>query len=98
MTKREKQVSALSLYPGARLCVRCGFCCRQANCGFGEWNHREKRCWYLAGKKDGTYECGIYEQIVGSSQQEWKVSPAFGAGCCSPFNGDRRAILSRRRV
>jgi len=38
------------------------------------------------------HRCGKYAEIVASGQGE--LSPAFGAGCCSPmFNSARNAII-----
>ncbi len=80
----------LPLYPGAKPCVRSGFCCKQAPCGYGDWNENKTQCKHLV-KENGQYACAIYEQITESPG--WEFSPAFGAGCCSPLNTDRRRII-----
>lgn len=87
----EMAMKSLPLYPGARQCVRSGFCCKQGPCPFGTYDEVAKQCIHLKKDKDGRYECGIYEQIVGSPG--WEFAPAFGAGCCSPFNEDRQRII-----
>ncbi len=41
--------------------------------------------------------CGIAEEIV--KDPTWKISPAFGAGCCRPlFNEARERILRERAI
>ena len=79
----------------AKMCVRSGFCCKQAPCGFGEWNEDETQCKHLKTGADGRYQCGIADEIV--KDPTWVISPAFGAGCCSPLNSDRMRIIRDRR-
>lgn len=79
----------------AQPCVRSGFCCKQAACGFGTYDHEAKQCIHLQRGSDGRYECGIADTIV--TDPTWQLSPAFGAGCCSTFNRDRQEILKRLR-
>ncbi len=69
-------------------CVRSGFCCKQAPCPFGKWDEEKKQCAYLEGSVIGRYACGIYDEILGKPGAE--LCPAFGEGCCSPLNTDRR--------
>lgn len=85
----------LEVYEGAVPCVKCGFCCKNAPCGFGEWNAGKGCCCMLVDKKDGTYECEIYEDIIKGEDKSWHIAPAFGAGCCSSVNRDRQALLRR---
>jgi hypothetical protein len=85
----------LPLYPGARPCVRSGFCCKQAPCGFGKWNDAKTQCAHLEHGTDGRYVCAIVDDIM--KDPTWVVSPAFGAGCCSPMNLDRRQIIANMR-
>jgi|3_EtaG_2_1085321.scaffolds.fasta_scaffold00267_27 hypothetical protein len=87
-------IDDLPLYPSARPCVRSGFCCKQAPCGFGEWNASETACVHLAGDRPGQYACAIADRI--KLDPTWVVSPAFGAGCCSPRNLDRSRTDERR--
>lgn len=75
----------------ARPCVRSGYCCKQGVCQFGEWDSAKNQCRHLLGDKPGEHACGIAEFIVECDGWDW--SPAFGAGCCSPFNGDRLQLL-----
>ena len=82
-------------------CVGSGFCCKQAPCGFGEWDAERRQCIYLevwkqTETKTPRYRCGRYEYIC--QQPGADFSPAFGAGCSSPlFNTDRSAILVQLR-
>lgn len=71
-------------------CVRSGYCCKVAPCPFGEWDAERKQCTHLIGNTPGSYACGIYDYII--KQPGAEVSPAFGAGCCSPLNSDRKGI------
>ena len=84
---------SLSLHAGAKVCCRCGWCCKQTICGFGAWDNDRKQCKALVRLPDGSYGCDKYEEIVTGKDESWKVSPAFGAGCCSSGNSDRRAML-----
>ena len=79
----------------AKMCVRSGFCCKQAPCGFGEWDAAKKQCKHLGQDDDGRYQCNIADQIV--KDPTWVFSPAFGAGCCSPLNSDRQRIIRDRK-
>ena len=81
-------MKTLPLYHEARPCVRSGYCCKKAVCPFGEMS--DEGCVHLAGDGPGEYRCAIAEYIT--TQPGWTHSPAFGAGCCSPFNSDREAI------
>jgi hypothetical protein len=77
-------------------CVRSGYCCRQAICPFGEWDTGLQRCKYLAGSIPGRFSCDRYDEIVaGAPGNGADLSPAFGAGCCSPLNSDRIALVQR---
>jgi len=90
----------LPLWPGAKPCVKCGFCCKRTSCGAGEWDEEKKQCKELVDNGDGTYNCGAIERIISDPRGYWKVAPAFGAGCCSSLNQDRQDIIrkSQRRV
>ena len=81
--------SPLPLYPGARPCIRCGWCCKQVQCGFGTWDPARHQCKELVRQEDGDYSCEIYDKIINGSDDSWKISPAFGAGCTSALNSDR---------
>ena len=71
-------------------CVRSGYCCKQAPCPFGVWDLDRQQCGYLEGDRPGGYACGRYLWIL--MQEGAEISPAFGAGCCSPLNSDRRGL------
>ena len=79
----------------AGACVGSGFCCKQAPCPFGQWDAEKHQCSYLVLSHHidthAVYRCGKYEEIL--KQPFSDVSPAFGAGCCSPlFNEERSNI------
>lgn len=76
-----------------KACVRSGFCCKQAPCGFGKWNAEQTQCEYLGGEEIGEHFCKKYEEI--SKDPTSEISPAFGAGCCSSLNSDRREVIRR---
>lgn len=87
----EMNRKSLPLYPGAKPCVRSGYCCKKAPCAFGTWDENLKQCKHLQKDVEGQYECAIYEEITG--KEFWELNPAFGAGCCSPLNSDRQRII-----
>jgi ferredoxin len=72
-------------------CIHCGFCCRQAPCGFGKIKAGSRVCIHLTSDN----LCGIYNKI--KNQPSADISPAFGAGCCSGLNPDRRALLIQQK-
>ena len=76
---------------GAIACLRCGYCCRTAVCAFGTWDAVAHRCVHLTPDS----ECAIYERITALPRERWIGNPAFGAGCCSSLNSDRRALAER---
>ena len=76
-------------------CVRSGYCCKTFPCPFGKWDAAKHQCAYLEGEKMGKYSCGIYDEIMaGMPDNRADISPAFGAGCCSPFNEERQIFIS----
>ena len=83
---------ALPLYPGAKLCINSGWCCKQGPCAFGTWDAERHQCQHLT----ADHKCGIYEEIISRPENEWYWNPAFGAGCCSPNNPARRELLDRK--
>lgn len=81
-------------------CVGSGYCCKKAPCGFGEADEtggcRFLVVWQQSETTIERYRCGKYAEIIGRPGAE--LSPAFGAGCCSPlFNTRRDAILVELR-
>lgn len=76
-----------------RSCIRSGYCCKVAICPYGEWDLDKGQCKFL-GKENGEYVCGKYEIIQQKPGSD--ISPAFGAGCCSPMNTDRQKLLKER--
>lgn len=88
----------LPLYPGAKPCVRSGFCCTKAPCPFGTWDAAAHQCTELVWNADGTSGCRKYEEIVALPEAVWWAAPAFGAGCCMPlFNERREKILKEMK-
>ena len=69
--------------------------CRQSPCPYGEWDDAAKRCVFLRANGDGTYDCVLHDQIKADPGSV--IAPAFGTGCCSPLNEDRRRLLDARR-
>lgn len=61
-------------------CVHSGYCCRQAPCPFGKWNEHKHQCEFLTDDN----MCAKYDEIKDLPGAD--ISPAFGAGCCSPLN------------
>lgn len=87
----------LELAPGARPCLRCGYCCHKAPCPYGTWDPERQVCTHLTTDQG----CARYQEILGRPQEEWWMAPAFGAGCCSPGNTLRQklaAAQSRRKA
>jgi hypothetical protein len=80
----------LPLYPGAKTCVQSGYCCTQAPCPFGTWDHVAHQCTELVWEADGTSRCNKYAEILARPERDWWLAPAFGAGCCSPLGNKRR--------
>lgn len=68
-------------------CVHCGYCCRKSACVFGA-AALGGGCAFLT--EDNL--CGRYDEI--KDHPGANISPAFGAGCCSPlFNTYRENKL-----
>jgi len=71
-------------------CVRSGYCCKKSACWAGQMGR--DGCIHLVGPKPGQYKCAIAHWI--KKQRGAEVSPAFGAGCCSPLNTTRREVVN----
>ncbi len=63
-------------------CVQCGYCCTVRPCAFGKWE--DDKCKYLSNDN----MCTVFELIKNMPGAD--ISPAFGAGCCSPLFNERR--------
>jgi hypothetical protein len=85
----------LPLVEGAHICVQCGYCCKKALCPYGTFDASMGHCVELERNTSPnlTYRCKRYKEIIDGDNKTWHFSPAFGAGCCSPMNSDRLAIL-----
>ena len=71
-------------------CMKSGFCCTKAPCGFGEWNEDKTACKHLQPPNDlGQRDCGKYDWIV-KNVPDYKFYPAFGAGCCMVLGNEMR--------
>lgn len=79
----------MPLFPGAKPCLRSGFCCKQATCTAGLiYGAAPKGCKFLRGNKPGFYSCGLVEDKLINPQELY-----IGEGCCSPINTDRKQAL-----
>ena|SRR3989337_1528437 len=80
----------------AKPCMKSGFCCTKAPCGYGEWNEDKSACKHLLPpNKIGQRDCGRYDWIK-ENVPNWEFYPAFGAGCCMPmFNTLRENIIKK---
>lgn len=77
-------------------CVRCGYCCKQIPCHYGEIITGEKYCRFLLTDDPNipTYKCQIYNQIKWSERNY--IFPMFDCGCSSSlFNTTREAVLKK---
>jgi len=79
-------------------CIRSGFCCKQAPCGFGESVSLDNpACKFLGGGSPGEHYCKKYDEIIsGMPENGAHISPAFGEGCCSTLNPDRLLLLKKK--
>lgn len=78
-----------------RPCMKSGFCCTTAPCGFGESISKEnKACKFLGPPNDiGQRDCGKYQWII-DNVEGYEFYPGFGTGCCMPmFNEAREKII-----
>lgn len=71
-------------------CMKSGFCCTKAPCGYGEWNETRTACKHLQPPNEiGQRDCGLYEWIK-ANVPDWELYPAFGQGCCMPIYNEMR--------
>ena len=82
----------MELYPGAKPCVGCGFCCRKTPCGAALRVHGPvTKCPSLK-YREGRYFCALCE-LPGDLGKGYRDELSVGAGCCcSLFNQDRENI------
>lgn len=82
--------------PEPRACVKSGFCCTKAPCGYGEWNNDKSACAHLQPPNAiGQRDCGRYDWIK-ENVPDWEIYPAFGAGCCMPLGNTARAEIIKK--
>ena len=76
-------------------CVRCGYCCEQGACFYGEWDAPNHQCTHL-GKQDecGSRLCNKYEEIV--EQEKDRLLKMFGCGCSSRLFNEQRHAVARK--
>jgi hypothetical protein len=90
-------VGVLDGFP-IRPCMKSGFCCMTAPCGYGEWDPERKQCKFLGDENElGQRDCGRYEFIMDNVPPQIRdFSPAFGFGCCMAIGNLRRnAIIEK---
>lgn len=94
-----KPVGEIDGFP-TKPCVKSGFCCNTAPCGYGESiSKTEKGCKYLLPPNDiGQRDCGRYEWIKQNAPDAY-MYPGFGNGCCMPmFNEARQNIIQNIKL
>lgn len=76
-------------------CMKSGFCCSTAPCGYGEWNEEKTACKHLLPANFlGQRDCGKYEWIK-ENVPGFEFYPGFGAGCCmGMFNTMRDKVIA----
>lgn len=78
-------------------CYRCGVCCKEKPCRFGQWNADHSQCAYLMSDMEmstyTTYRCAKYDDIV--IQERGKPLPIFGNGCSNPVYNELRERIRR---
>jgi len=76
-------------------CLNSGYCCTVAPCPYGTWNPERHQCKELLDPdEDGRRLCALFE-VIRMDPASW-ISPAFGAGCCSPLNTRRKEMIQQR--
>jgi hypothetical protein len=75
-------------------CMKSGFCCTSAPCGYGEWNEDKSACKFLQPPNElGQRDCGRYDWIV-ENVPGFEFYPGFGTGCCmGMFNQMRDQVI-----
>lgn len=77
-------------------CIKSGFCCTTAPCQYGEWNDNKSACKYLLPANElGQKYCGHFDWIK-ANVPNWKIYPAFGAGCCSALGNNFRQDIIKK--
>lgn len=74
-------------------CMKSGFCCTKAPCGYGELSETGTGCKFLGPPNDiGQRDCMKYEEIIKMPGAEFM--PGFGSGCCMGlFNEMRDKVI-----
>jgi len=72
-------------------CVKCGYCCKNTPCYYGEWDESKGQCKYLTENN----LCSKYQEIVEYEESLNLRVRLFGSGCCLNFlNPDRLRMLN----
>lgn len=76
-------------------CYRCGTCCKEKPCRFGEWDASHRQCVFLAVDEETplytTYLCQKHDDIVNA--EKGSLLALFGGGCSNPmYNAARERI------
>ncbi len=74
-------------------CVKCGWCCRQTVCYYGEWDYEKHQCKFLT--EDNL--CAKHDEIVAYEQQLGLNPGLFGSGCCVNFMNPYRLRIIKSR-
>jgi len=88
------------LFPGAKECVGCGYCCIKATCSAGQRLYGETRpCPALRWDEvENRHFCKLCE-FGGILGETYREELAVGAGCCmSLFNEWRENLQDRTKV
>lgn len=102
LTEARKQLTAYSHRAAVATqdnrCYRCGTCCKEKPCRYGQWDTDRHQCAYLAVDMQTaaytTYLCQKHAEIV--VLEQGKPLPVFGRGCYnSIYNQAREKIRDR---
>ncbi|ODN31474.1 hypothetical protein A4H02_01135 [Fervidobacterium thailandense] len=70
-------------------CIRCGWCCKQTVCYYGEWDYQKWQCKFLTDDN----LCSKYDEIVRYESQLGLDPGLFGSGCCLNFMNPYRVKI-----
>ena len=88
----------MKLYPGARPCSGCAYCCNKAPCSASpRWSY-DYGCSALV-LVDGIHRCKLVLEARGEELARIEEQLSIGAGCCSPLarHGACLRVLSRHK-
>lgn len=75
-------------------CIRCGWCCKNTACYYGEWDYEKRQCKFLTEEN----LCSKYDEINAFEDKIRldKKSRLFGSGCCLNYENPYRLEILRR--